>query len=801
MLALGVGVATGIFSVAQHMLLRPIPVPRLDRLVVAWETDPGRDGSLIEVSYPYFQEWRAQNRSFEDLAAYGSVNWSFEFKDAPRETVSAAFVSGSFFGTLRAQALHGRTFVPEDDEAAAGGVVILSYGLWQRRYGGDPNVIGRTITGGDPSFTIIGVMPRAFDFPRGADLWTPVGPALDAERRRNNWSPAEFRSLGVLYVLGRLKDGTQREAAQADLAAVSRRLSIEDEVSEVGYSARVVPIVDHYIGTSARHALEVLAVAGACVLLLACANAVALLLLEAIRRRMDLAVRRALGASAGRLIIDYLLDSALLALAGAACGILLGAGALRGLAAFGSTAVPALATVGLDSAALVFAVAVTALVAVGVGVAPAVISSGFAVASTLRSGGAAGGLDRRALHTTRLLVTAEVTLSVVLLVGCGLMVRSLRNLMDIDLGFVPERALSFSLGLPTEKYPTAAAHRAFHRALLERIGALRGVVAAGSVHNRPLEFGPIGSDNWVLPEGPALDRESVSRNSISTNWEAVTPDYFRAVGTRLLAGRMFTERDSGDAPRVVIVSRSLARRAWGDDRPLGKRLHTHPAKAEMKDGVLVSLEWMTVVGVVQDARYRGIQDPRFDVYLPYTQVEDALRHVVVRTHRDPLALAPAVRTQVRALDPEATLGALTTMEHLVGRALAPWRFASALLGAFAITALLVTASGLFAVLHLFVSGRAREIAIRMALGADKHRVRRFVLRQAFAVTALGLASGGALSLVAARTLSALLYGVGAADPWTHLAGVGLMSAVTALAAMLPANRAIRIDPAAALRSE
>ena len=653
------------------------------------------------------------------MAAYGSVNWGFEFKDRPaRERVSAAFVSASFFDTLRARPLLGRTLPAHEDEPTAERVLVLSYGLWQRRFGGDPTVVGRRVTGGDGPFTIVGVMPREFDFPQGAELWSPVGPDLDAERRKSKCEPLQFRGLGVLYVVGRLKEGVPPEAARADLAGISRRLSLADRFSTTGYSATVMPLVDHYLGTSTRQALQALAIGSACILLLACANVAVLLLVQAIRRRTDLAVRRALGASTAQVVLQQLLDTALLALAAGLAGTTLAMAAVRAVAAFAPSGVPGLADVRVDGRALAFALAATIVATLVVSLAPAAIAARLAIAPTLRSGGTGAGMDRRGFRITRLLVTSEIALSIVLLVSCGLMVRSLQNLLKIELGFVPARALTFSVDVPNEKYPTTLANRAFHRALLERIAALPGVEAAGAVHNRPLEYGPIGSDNWVLAEGQPLDRDFVTNNSISVNWEAASPDYFRAVGTRLLEGRAFTERDTMDVARIVIVSRSLARRAWPGESPLGKRLHTYPAKSELKDGVFINVEWMTVVGVVEDARYRGIQNPRLDIYLPYTQVSDNLHHLVVRTAGEPLALAGAVREQVRALDAEAGLGELTTMQGLVDRALTPWRFASALLGGFALAAVLLTASGLFAVLHHFVSGRIREIAIRMALGAD-----------------------------------------------------------------------------------
>ena len=801
-LALGIGVSTAIFSAVRRVLVRPIPVAELDRLVVAWEIDPSREGSLIEVSYPYCREWRAQNLSFEDLAGYGSVNWSFEFKGPPlRERVAAAYVSASFFDTLRARPLFGRTFLPEEDEPTAGRALVLSYGLWQRRFGGDPKVVGTKVLADEP-FTIVGVMPRDFDFPQGAELWTPVGPALEADGRRNKWTPGFLRSLGVLYVVGRLKEGVPVETARADLASISRRLSVADGFSTTGgWDARLVPFVDHYLGASTRQALQALAAASVVVLLLACANVAVLLLVQALRRRTDLAVRRAVGASTAQMVLQQLLDTALLALVGGAAGTAVAIGALRAAAAFGPAGVPGLAEVGVDGRALAFAVAVTAATGMAVALAPAWVASRLAIAPTLRSGGAGGGLDRRGLALTRLLVTAEVTLSVVLLVGCGLMVRSLRNLLRIDLGFAPERALTLSLDFAQEKYPSTAENRAFHRRLVERLASLPGVEAAGAVHNRPLEYGPIGSDNWVLPEGQPLDWNSVSKNSITVNWEAVTPDYFRAVGTRLVDGRAFSEHDSSDSPRVVIVCRSLARRGWPGQSPLGKRLHTYPARAELKDGVLVDVEWLTIVGVVEDARYRGIQNPRLDVYLPYGQVSDELRHLVVRTRGEPLALANAVREQVRELDADARVLELTTLQRLVDRALVPWRFASGLLGGFALVALLLTASGLFAVLHYFVSGRTREIAIRMALGADPGQVRRFVLAQGLGVTALGVALGSTLSLWLARSVSTLVYGIGERDPWSHLGGVTLIGVVAVAASLAPMRRAARVDATVALRSE
>jgi putative ABC transport system permease protein len=469
--------------------------------------------------------------------------------------------------------------------------------------------------------------------------------------------------------------------------------------------------------------------------------------------------------------------------------------------AFGPAEMPGLREVRVDAGALAFALAVTVGVAVLVALAPAGIASRLAIVAALKSGGRGGGTDRRGARVSRLLVASEVALSIVLLVGGGLMVRSLSRLLKVELGFVPERALSFTLGLVPEKYPAMAGRRTICRAVAERLAATPGVEAVGSVSLRPLELGPIGSDNWVLPEGFPLDLESLRDHSVKANWEVVSPDYFRAVGTRLLEGRGFNEHDTEDAPKVVIVSRSLARLCWPGQNALGKRLHTNGANADFKDGVFVNVEWQTVVGVVEDARYRGIQNPRPDVFLAYGQAPESAQYFVVRTNGDPLTLVAAVRDEVRALDPDADVDNVTTMGSLVDRALLPWRFTSALLVGFAIAGLLLTASGLFAVLHHLVSARTREIAVRMALGAEPQRVRAFILGEGLRVTALGLLPGLGLSLALAKALSSLLYEVGERDPGSYLAAAGLIALVAVVACLLPARRAARVDPASALRSE
>jgi predicted permease len=672
--------------------------------------------------------------------------------------------------------------------------------LWQRRFGGDPGVVGTTLPGSDPPATVVGVMPREFDFPHRAEVWLPVGPELEAVRLRNAMSAQAFRGLGVLYVVGRLKHGVSRESAQDELSGISRRLAVADGVP-LGLNARVIPLLDHHLGENARRALEALAVASMVVLLLACANASVLLLVQAARRRTELAVRRALGAGALRAALHQVAEATLLAVAGGLAGAALATGAVRGIVALGPGDIPALEAASVDGRALAFGLGVTVAAGLVVALMPAGLASRLLIAQTLKAGAFASRPDRRGFRVTGLLVAAEVALSVVLLVGAGLLVRSLGKLLRIDLGFRPEGALSFSVDLAQEKYETPALRRALYRALLERVAALPGVVAAGAVHNRPLAFGAIGTDHWVVVEGRPLDSASVVRHRESVNWEAATPGYFRAVGTRLIAGRAFSEQDGPEAPKVVVVSESLARRCWPSESAVGKRLATDGARVEGRDGFLVVHEWQTVVGVVEDARYRGIQAPRLDVFVPYTQANAALHHVVVRTSGDPLLLTAPVREQLRALDPQAALGGVTSMTRVVEQALAPWRFASALLGGFALAGIALAGSGLLAVLQSFVAGSTREIAIRVALGATPRRVRAFVLRQGLAVTGSGVVAGFVLALLLARSLAALLVGVDQRDPLSYLSAAGLVALVAVVACLSPARRASRVDPATALRAE
>lgn len=791
-LAVGIGTATAVYSIVQRVLLRPLAVADIGRLVVAWETSA--ETPLIEVSLPYFHEWRARSRSFDDMAAFGSVSWRDVLRTPSGiETVEHVAVSASFFDTLRARPRLGRGFVAADDELGAPRVAVLSHGFWRARFAGDPNIVGTHIVLGDDSFRVVGVMSEGVDFPKGTQLWTPVGRYVLELHARESHSREFQRGLGVLYVVARLKDGVPLRAAETELAELTRQLSIADAFSKLGWGARIVPLLDHHLGAETRRALEALGLASLFILLLACANVAALFLVRAIGEGPSLAIRRALGASAGRVALHQLAQSAVLSAFGGALGTLIAYAAIAMVVAWGPAEVPGLRDVRVDGAALGFALLVTFGTALLVAAPAAIVFSRTATIPLLKSGERGGGMDRRGWSVGRVLVASEVALSLVLLVGSSLVLRSLSNLLHVELGFVPDRTLSF-----TVKTVRDFKGRSLPRELIERLDGLPGVEAAGAVHVRPLEHGPIGSDHRIFPEGHGTDAEAVRTRSVGATWQIVTPDYFRAIGTRLVDGRAFSEADHATAPKVVILSESAARRLWPGRPAIGRRVNTGGARWDPKKSVY---EWQTVVGVVEDARYRGLQVSRPDVYVPYEQAGGSLEYFVLRTTGDPALAIGAVREQVRALDPAAAVERLTTMRSLVDAALAPWRFTGALLLAFATAALVLTASGLCAVLHHFVARRTREIAIRMALGAQPGQVRALIVRQGAAVAAAGVAVGLAVSVPLSSLLAALRFGVAPHDAASSLGAAVVLAIVAAVASFVPARRATLVQPVVALRSE
>ncbi|HXK12019.1 MAG TPA: ABC transporter permease [Vicinamibacteria bacterium] len=784
-LAVGIGGTTSVFSVADAVLLRPFPFRDEGRLALLWQRD-AHGNATVEVSYPNFLDWRRESHGFQELAAMGSVNWSCRLtgRGEPASLPCAA-VSANFFSTLGVQALLGRTFRLEEDGAGAARVAVLSHRLWRDRFGADPALVGQTLTLNGLPFSVVGVMPGEFDFPRGALLWTPVGPELAAVSRKYALDSRAERGLGVLFVVGRVRPDVPFERAREELKGIVRRLALADWGTE---DADVVltPLVDSILGRT-RAALWALCGAAGLVLLLAVSNVASLLLALGIDRRREAAVRLALGASTRRVVRQLLTEGSLLVALGGAGGLFLAFGATRALVALSPGDVPRLEHVAVDPRVLAFTLLVSILATLLVGLAPALQAATVAPLASLREGGRSVSLGAGSRRLGDALSVAQLALAVVLLVGGGLMARSFWRLRHVDPGFDPTGLLAVNVALPDSDYPDLLRKTALHEALLSRVRSLPGVAAAGAVYRRPL-LGEIGSDVGVRPEGAASgDRRPFA------NAEVVTPGTFRAMGIPLRRGRDFTDRDAADAQPVAIVSEGLARLLWPGQDPIGRRLLTETVSSR-------DAPPKTVVGVVGDVRYRGLQTARPDLYTPLRQSTDPVNDLMVRAGPDPMALAPAIRREVHALDGSLVVE-VYGMDRVVARELAPWRFDMIVLGALGAIGLVLATVGVYAVVSYGVARRTHEIGVRMALGAGRRDVMRPVVGHGLLLAVWGLGIGAAAALGAARLTASLLFGVSAHDAPTFLGVSLLLGGVAALAAWLPARRAAAVDPVTALRHE
>jgi putative ABC transport system permease protein len=786
-LALGIGANAALFSAVDAVLLRPFPFTDQDRLVVVWEKDLGRGMERVEVSYPNFADWRREATSFEQLAAMPNAVSEEFLLTGPAEPVSfhGSSVSANFFDLLGARPARGRSFRPEEDHPGAPRVVVISHGVSERQLGGDAAAVGRTVTLNGTPFTIVGVMPAGFDYPRGAELWTPIVPSHP--------ELVNDRNTGWLQVVGRLRPGVRSREALTEMDGLVRRLAEAYEKTAEGRGAVVTPIVEEVLGKT-RPALLILMAAVAVVLLIACANVASLLLAQAAARRRETAIRLALGASRGRILGQRLVETLILAALGAVAGLVCAAWGLGALLALAPAEIPRLDGVAIDRRVLIFTFGLSLLAALTAGLVPALHAARRPVGEALRDGarGAMGGLFNRRWRNT--LVAAEAGLALVVLVGAGLLVRSFARLQDVPLGFDPRGTLTFGVSLPEWKYPALPDRRRFFTTLLERMRALPGVEAAGAVLLRPLELGPIGINAWVLREGQATKERETNP---AVNYQVVTPGYFRAMGIPLRAGREFDERDTDGAPPVVVVAEATARRLWPGEDAVGKRIATHGTPQE-KDG---SWRWATVVGLVPDARYRGLADVRLDLYVPFEQSPFPVQYVVIRTASDPAPLAAAIRQVVRGLDKDLPVTGVASLGAIVDGALGGPRFRAVLIAAFAFLALLLAAVGIWGVVAWSVAQRAQEIGLRMALGARAPEVVRHVVAQGLAPALAGVAVGLAVAWTSSRALSTLLFGIPPDDPSTFAAVAALLLGVATGASLLPAWRAARLDPVAALREE
>jgi putative ABC transport system permease protein len=803
-LALGIGANTAIFSVVQAVLLRPLPFKDQERLVVIWKSDEATKHPFVEVSIPEFNDWRSRSQAFEHIAAMTTTVYGFGYTlVGPSEPVQieTARVSADYFAALGVMPVLGRAFTADEDRPGAARVVVISHRLWQDRFDGDPNLIGRMITltdGGredafdaafNPNgagrsdatdkagFTVVGVMPAEFEFPK-VDAWMPLSAVSGA------W--AVEQRVGFLQVIGRLKPSVTREQAQVELDAIIAQVAAEHPETHAGGQRSVfTPLATHIFG-DARPALYLLLAATALLLLIACANIANLLLARATSRLREFAVRAAIGAGRLRLLRQLMIESLVMAFAGGSLGVMLAYWLIGLLVGLAPADIPRIETVDLNVPALLFTCGLTLLSAFVFGLAPALVSTKVSLSETLNAGSGKIGGERRGGRLRAALAVVQIAVSLVLLIGAGLISRSFFNLREIDLGFDSRNVLTFQVRLHGEKYPGIEKTGDYFRQLIERLEARPEVAAAGAILIRPLE-GNIGWDVGFAIEGQSPDE--VKQNAV-LNCESITPHYFRSMGIPLKQGREFTEQDGAGAPQVVIISEAMARTVFpAETDPVGKRIK------------LGGQPWRTIVGVAGNARYRELRKERWEVYVPYRQFAFPVTYVTVRTRTDPSSFIPVARREMAALDPDQAMTSVMTMEQLVSSALARPRFNALLLNLLSAMAAALAAVGIYGVISYSVTQRTREIGIRMAFGAVAGDILKLVIRQVMVLTLVGIGAGlvGAFGLT--RLMASLLYGVSETDPATFALSALVLTSVALLACYIPARRAMKLDPMVALRYE
>ena len=781
-LALGIGANTAMFSVVHSVLLRPLPYPRSGELVQVFST---WQGSPSTVSPPDFTDWRSDNAVFSELAAVNAGSVALT-GDGPAEQLASATVTGSLFAVLGVAPHTGRTLDTGDDAPGAEGVAVLGHGLWQRRFGGDPAVIGRRIIVDGASLTVVGVMPAGFDFPQGAELWTPLA---FSERELSTQRGAHY-----LDVIGRLRPGVTVDRAAEDMRQIAARLAETYPNTNADGSAVVSRLQDAIVG-DVRPALRILLGAVGLVLLIACVNVANLLLVRGAGRRRELAIRTAMGASARRLMRGLLVESIVLALVSGAIGVGLAVWGTAVIAGLQSTGLPRLDQTGINPAVLGFTLVLSLATGVLFGLLPAWQAGRTPdVAGSLKEESGTVSAEAGRGRTRRMLVTAELALAVVLLSGAGLLIRSFVGLARVDLGIVPSGVLTFAVSLPDATYGDPERRVGFTDQLLERLAGLPGVESAGAVFGMPLTgFGYTISTSEL--DGRRLDDQEQDRLSVQVR--AVTPEYFRAMGITLRSGRGLAPQDRAGAPRVIVVNQAAARRLWPETDPIG-----HQLTVGTGFGLGQGRAGGEVVGVVADVKERGpAAEARPTMFLPLAQWPLQLLSVAIRTSGDPSALVVPARSAVAGLDPDIPVYRVRTLQQLAADAVAQPRLYASLLGLFAIAATLLAAIGVYGVVARTLQQRFREVGIRMALGARPTEVRRLLMRQGMTPVVTGVSLGIVGGVALTRVLQRLLFQVTAWDPVAFAGAAFLLMAVAVIAIYLPARRATMVDPVVVLRHE
>lgn len=778
-LALGIGATTAIFSVLYAVLLRPLPYQDPDRLAMLWTERPAQDIREQPTAYANFEDWQNQSKVFEDMTAFFSGSFLLT-GSANGERVEGALVEAKLFPLLGVRPALGRFFTSEEEQRGER-LVVLSHGLWQRRFGGSSDVIGKTLKGDTGSAQVIGVMPANFRFPtKNTELWKPITlwgnwPRVKASRRMSYW-----------YVIGRLKADQTREAAQVEMNVIAERLEKRYPKANRGKRITVVPLIEQVTGRKTGLALWLLFGAVIAVLMIGSANVASLMLARGAQRRRELAVRTALGASRVRLARQMLTESIAIGLIAGLFGLALAAAGIRILVACAPADIPRLDEIGIDQTVLVFSLILSLFVGVLFGLGPVWQSLQTRMRDALQQGESVPLPGFSRLRAREVLVVCELGLAMMLLTGAGLLVRSLMNVQRVDPGYVPERVLTMQVTIP----PSAGSARwaASYQQILERVHSLPGVRAAGLILNH---F--VGQRQpWsVIPEGSS---STDPRSSDPVIVDPISSDYFAALQVPLLSGRFFSDRDTSRSPPVVIVNETLARRYWPGEDPVGKRL---------KFGGLPSRQpWRTVVGLAGDIKRRSIEQATLpQAFQPFQQSPLPGMDLVVRTTSDPQLLASAVRREILDVYKMATITDLTTMERRLAKFGSWRRFQTWLLSLFSLLALSLAAIGIYGLIHYGVVHRTREIGIRIALGAQTGDIVRLVLARGLAVSLAGVVLGVTGSIALARVLESMLFEITPTDPLTFLGVCWLLISVALLASYVPARRATNVDPIAVLRHD
>lgn len=792
-LALGIGINTTIFSVMNGVLLRQLPYAGPESLVMVWEKFLQQGLDKIPVSASEFIDYQNQAQSFAQVAAFTTKDFNLTGGDAP-ERVSGAVVSANLFALLGVQPFSGRTFLPEENQSGRDNVLVISYGLWQQRFGGVSNLEGSTVALDGQSCTIVGIMPPEFRFPMSLfgikgmtytqppELWRPAAFTDRQLKERGN------RTYGLL---GRLKPGVTIEQVNAEVQVIADRMLLQypNSYAQEGWGASAYPLREQVIG-GIRPALLLLLIAVSLVLLIACGNVANLMLSRTAARQKEIAVRAALGATSSRIIRQLLTESSLLALLGGAIGLLLAHLATNLLVAYSPYTLPRIKEISVDWLVLVFTLAVSAFTVLIFGLVPAWQASKIDLNTTLKGESqnvSSGGVSKR---LRRLTIVAELALSFLLLVGAGLAIKSLWRLLYVDPGFDQRNVVTFQVTLPRGKYGEADSVAAFYQRAITRVGALSGVRKAGAVNILPLS-GSNTDTSFIIEGQMPLDLSQIP----DEEFRIVTADYFGVLNIPLIGGRYFTDSDNDKAPGVVVVNQAFVRRYFTGEDPLRKRI-------TMDDPRKPDAKWLMIVGVVGDVRHGRLNEtvkPEF--YVPHLQFQEPSMTLVARTQIETSRMTLAIRGAIAELDRDLPAYNIRTMESIVDESLAQHRLLALSLGAFAGLALVLAGVGIYGVVSYTVTQRTHEIGLRMALGAQTANVLNLFIKQTVALTLIGLAVGLAAAVALTRLMTILLFEVSATDPVVFLFVALLLMAVAVLACYIPARRATMIDAMAALRHQ